>query len=116
MKENELEEAICTYKRNIQECITKKRMYELEKILNSLCLSLESDPDSLKIYHALRLSIVHGQICLTKFFQWKNATRERNESKTRQHFRLAILKDAIDEVNSSEKNEKLESKEQVDLS
>ena len=60
MKENELEEAVGRYKEQIQACIKHKRLYELEKVLNALTLSPETDPDSLAIYRGLRLNIIHG--------------------------------------------------------
>ena len=46
-------------------------MFELETILNELAITLDDNIDNINIYKELRMSIVHGQICLAAFFKWK---------------------------------------------
>lgn len=74
-KDAELEERIAAYRDKIQDCIIYKRLFELEQVLNELTLSQDDNPDNMKIYKELRMNIIHGQICLASFFQWKREQR-----------------------------------------
>ena len=63
-----------TYKTRIEEYIKHKRSFELEQILNEIVISkvAESNQDDLRLYHELRMTIIHAQIFLAKFFKWKD--------------------------------------------
>ena len=63
-----------TYKTRISEYIKYKRGFELEQILNEIVISndKEANQDDLRLYHELRMNIIHGQIFLAKFFKWKD--------------------------------------------
>lgn len=63
-----------TYKTRISEYIKYKRGFELEQILNEIVISnvKEASQDDLRLYHELRMNIIHAQIFLAKFFKWKD--------------------------------------------
>jgi len=49
-KNAELEERINNYRDKILECISDKKVFELEQVLNELTISQDDSPDNLKIY------------------------------------------------------------------
>ena len=70
-KNADIEERIVLYREKILHSIENKKMFELETILNELAITLDDNIDNINIYKELRMSIVHGQICLAAFFKWK---------------------------------------------
>ena len=71
IKWQELEEKIAIFQQKIFDFIANKEYGELENFLNDLIASNDDNPDNLKVYHALRLNIIQGQICLAEYFKWK---------------------------------------------
>ena len=86
------------YREQIAGCIRHSRYMELEMILNELTLSQIDDIDSLKIYEELRMSIVHGQICLAALFKWKRELKEKQVQLANQNFKKALIEDAKKEA------------------
>ena len=97
-KDADLEERIVKYRDQISMCIEQKRYMELEMILNELTLSQIDDIDSIKVYEELRMSIVHGQICLAAFFKWKRDVKEKQVQLANQNFKNALIEDAKKEA------------------
>ena len=97
-RDADLEERIVKYREQIAGFIENRRYMELEMILNELTLSQIDDIDSLKIYEELRMSIVHGQICLAAFFKWKRDVKEKQVQLANQNFKNALIEDAKKEA------------------
>ena len=95
-KDAELEERVTAYRDKIHDCITYKRLFELEQVLNELTLSQDDNPDNMKIYKELRMNIIHGQICLASFFKWKQDQRQKQVNNAQKSFRVAMMLDAKD--------------------
>ena len=74
---SKLEEIICDYRVKIFEYITNKKIVpELEKLITELT-NLPEDSESNYILGELRMHIIQGQICLSKFHEWREQQRER---------------------------------------
>ena len=61
-------------------------------------MGVDESPDSLKIYKDLRLNIIHGQICLGKFFEWKRNMREKQILVAQENFKKALMDDSLNEA------------------
>lgn len=57
--------------------------YELENILNHLCLDESDTGESNKIYQDLQQEIVHAQICVAEHFKFKRDAKEAREKAAR---------------------------------
>ena len=71
----EIEEKILSFEARINDCIESKEFAELENVLNDLVATNDDSPDNLKVYHALRMKIIQGQICLAQYFKWMQQMR-----------------------------------------
>lgn len=71
-KDEENNDRVFAYRDKINECMERKKVFELEQVLNELCLDKNDTVENLKLYKNLRLNIIHGQICLANFFEHKN--------------------------------------------
>ena len=89
----ELHERIFAYRDKIMYCITHKKVFELENILNELTMAQDDNPDNLRIYNDLRLNIIHGQICLANFFTWKKEQKDIMIKKAKNAFSQALRDD-----------------------
>lgn len=89
------------YRDRIKACIDDKKLFELEKILNELTLTLVDDADSLQVYKEVRMSIIHGQIMLANFFKWKREVKERQVELANKNFKLALIADAKKEARAA---------------
>ena len=76
IKNQEIEEKISNFQARINDCIANKEFADLENVLNDLVATNDDSPDNLKVYHALRLKIIQGQICLAQYFKWMSQMRE----------------------------------------
>lgn len=56
-------------------------------ILNELTIALDDNIDNVRIYKELRLSIIHGQICLASFFKYKRDVKDRQTKLANEKFR-----------------------------
>ena len=71
----EIEEKILSFEARINDCIESKEFAELENVLNDLVATNDDSPDNLKVYRALRMKIIQGQICLAQYFKWMSQMR-----------------------------------------
>ena len=75
IKNQEIEEKISCFEARINDCIESKEFAELESVLNDLVSTNDDSPDNLRVYHALRMKIIQGQICLAQYFKWVSQMR-----------------------------------------
>ena len=62
------DEKIKEFKFLIKTAMQEKKIHELETIINEIILTKENTPESTKVYTELRMDIIHGMICVAKFF------------------------------------------------
>ena len=92
-KNSDLEERILLYRMKISDSIKEKRVFDLEQTLNELTIAQEINEDDIRLYHALRMDIINGQIFLAKFFQWKDKQRKQQADMATKALKSAIRED-----------------------
>jgi hypothetical protein len=67
------------YRFLIKTAMQENKIQELEAIINEIIQTTENSPESHKVYTELRMDIIHGMICVAKFFEYKRDMKEKRE-------------------------------------
>ena len=52
-------------------------MFELDYFINDLMMQLDDSRHSNEVYDALKMDIIHAQICLAHYFEWKEEQKTK---------------------------------------
>lgn len=87
------------YKQQLFRCINKSKAHEIENILFDIT-DQKDTIESNKVYQELQNIIIHAQICLQKYHEWKNLTQLKQEERARRLYLEAIEQDKINKLIS----------------
>lgn len=59
------------YRQKIRDHMRKREYSELEQVLQYLTTKSDQSMYARMLYNCLRMDIIHGQICMSKYTQWK---------------------------------------------
>ena len=68
-------------------------VHDLSRILDDLALKLDDTRYSDELYKYLRMDIIHGQICLANYFNWKQDLTKKQETEGKSLFEEIVLED-----------------------
>ena len=86
------------YKFLIKTAMQENKIHELETIINEVILTTEDSPESHKIYTDLRMDIIHGMICVARYFKYKKDLKERRERAMARMVKIVVKQENVTSV------------------
>ena len=85
-----LHSEVAEYRAKIKDLMERRHVHELSHLLDQLIQKLDDSKYSDELYTMLRMDIIHGQICMAKYFNWKQELTLKRSAEGNTLFKEAV--------------------------
>ena len=88
-----LELIVSDYRSKIKAHMRDREFHELDQLLNHLTMKLGDSRHDNELTSQLRLDVIHGQICLASYHEWRQNQKMKQINEASNFFTDALKKD-----------------------